>query len=255
MNTDNIKILFTRSLERKKSTMDLCIKKKLSPIFIPCIEYTSLNASNLLDVLENLEKFDAIIVTSQTAFDFFSIELEKHKIKWPINPSWIVLGEKSFQRVQRSTSGKIVYESSWKTSFDVASYIEKSSQWKNKKILILRPLESVSQFPTWLENVTRNTTELVLYQTSIHAEGRKEFLSKFPIHCDWIVFMSPSAVEAFFSFKKGDEISHWIFNRGILLASIGPTTSQKLREFEVPVSLEASSPSLETLLDEVKNFE
>lgn len=69
-------------------------------------------------------------------------------------------------------------------------------------------------------------------------------------HVDAILFASPSAVRAFLE-MTGPRGQRMLGDRSVRVISIGPTTSQALRDLGLRVDVEARSPDANALLDSV----
>ncbi|MEZ4705073.1 MAG: uroporphyrinogen-III synthase [Bdellovibrionota bacterium] len=250
------RVIITRSATQESSSRKLCDELGIHPLIYPSIEYQSLmDQEKISKLLVALSSIDYVLVTSQNALHFFFDAIKNSTKSFPIHIRWIVLGKTTKHVLEDYGHQAYFFDSSFQTSAQLAKHLLGCKELSRKSILILRPKESVSDFSTWLKPLTRNIYEQVLYQTQSSGDGKARFNEDFPIDCDWISFLSPSAVEAFFAFKKNDEIAHWIFNRGIKIASIGPTTTQKIAEFEVPVSIESPDSTFRSLLQEIKNFD
>ena len=76
-----------------------------------------------------------------------------------------------------------------------------------------------------------------------------EGISEGTIH--WLTFASPSSVDGFF-----EQIDSEVVNSGnVKVASIGPVTSERLRELGVRVNVTAKEHTLDGLLDAVEEQE
>jgi uroporphyrinogen III methyltransferase/synthase len=68
---------------------------------------------------------------------------------------------------------------------------------------------------------------------------------------DWLTFASPSSVDGFFGQIGGEAI-----NSGkVKVASIGPVTSERLRELGIKIDVTAKEHTLDGLLDAIEEAE
>lgn len=104
---------------------------------------------------------------------------------------------------------------------------------------------------TELEQAGAEVTDIVLYHTVADPEGRQrvaEILSAGPL--DYAVFTSGSGVKNFFKGVGAEEIQQ-IKDK---VVSIGPQTSQALREFKVSILAEAKQHNLDGLLQTLQDL-
>lgn len=102
-----------------------------------------------------------------------------------------------------------------------------------------------------LEESGAKVTDIVLYHTVPDPEGKKrvaEILDESPV--DYAVFTSGSGVRNFFKAVDSRDAQQ-IKNKAV---SIGPQTTQALREFKIPVLAEARPHNLDGLLQVLKDL-
>lgn len=134
---------------------------------------------------------------------------------------------------------------------------------KGRKFLLLRAKKAREVLRQALTDFGGEVTELAIYDTMENREGMERLriaLQEKPIDC--ISFTSPSTVHAF------SEISdtHYLFLANTdaasasrlpgncVFASIGPITSDALREAGFPVSIEAKTYTAEGLFEAISDF-
>ncbi len=111
----------------------------------------------------------------------------------------------------------------------------------------IAPLE----MKTELERVGAEVTDAILYHTVPDSEGKyrvAELLAAGPV--DYVVFASSSGVKNFFQNLETREIQ----KIKDCVVSIGPQTSQTLREFKIPILAEAKTHNLDGLMETLKNL-
>ena len=113
----------------------------------------------------------------------------------------------------------------------VLKAFQKDHTVENEKILIVRPEKARNVLSTGLANMGAIVDEAIAYRTvpETDAAGIARFRKE---GADLIAFASSSAVENFAALKLP-------LPSGLLMASIGPATSQTLRELGLPVDIEA----------------
>lgn len=108
---------------------------------------------------------------------------------------------------------------------------------KNRPYLFLSGNRRRDTLPTALQEVGTAYEELVVYET--HPRAKIEVPEAHP--GDWLVFFSPSGIEAVAERSTGSV-------SGYRLAAIGPTTGTALREHGWPPDAVAAAPAPESLI-------
>jgi uroporphyrinogen III methyltransferase/synthase len=138
------------------------------------------------------------------------------------------------------------------TSRELGKQLVRFANLRNKKILLLRSelasnelVEILARAGAEVDNVAVYTAQAAKSESAWLAEGIGEGT------IDWLTFASPSSVDGFF-----EQIGCEAVNSGkVRVASIGPVTSERLKELGVTVDVTAKEHTLDGLLDAVEEAE
>jgi len=123
---------------------------------------------------------------------------------------------------------------------------------QDKKILLLRSQLASNELVEMLAEAGAEVDNVAVY-TAISAKSESGWLadgiSKGTI--DWLTFASPSSVDGFF--KQFD--SEAVNSSNTKVASIGPVTSERLKELRIRVDVTAKEHTLDGLLDAIEEQE
>ncbi|MCB0273121.1 MAG: uroporphyrinogen-III synthase [Bdellovibrionales bacterium] len=250
-------ILTQTEMQIKKFEKHLIVEKAV-PLAMPCIEpKIILSDKEMNDSFSNLGQYDWVIFTSQNAFLLLYEYLKKihkqdqlHKIKIAS------IGHETKETIQEEGFSIAFTPEIPKTSKEFFDQWMENVNLRGKKILFPRSKRSVSQVPDNLIDLGALIIPIEFYDVLQHDHLSKYFESLVTLDIDWVVFSSPTAVNAFFSMRSNDEeVRHWIFSTGVKIITIGPTTTQALSEKRVPVSCESPKPSARWMVETMKAFE
>jgi len=131
------------------------------------------------------------------------------------------------------------------TSKELGRQLIAYANLRNKKVLLFRSelaptelVELLKQAGAEIENVPVYTTVIEKSECGWLAER----ISRGQV--DWLTFASPSSVRGFFEQVSGEAVN----SSGIKVASIGPVTSEELKNFGVRVDVEATEHTIDGLL-------
>ncbi|MGD8501702.1 MAG: uroporphyrinogen-III synthase, partial [Phycisphaerales bacterium] len=123
---------------------------------------------------------------------------------------------------------------------------------QDKKILLLRSqiasnelVELLAAAGAEVDNVAVYTAAAEKNESSWLAEG----ISRGTI--DWLTFASPSSVDGFFGQIESEAVN----SSKVRIASIGPVTSERLKELGVTVDVTAAEYTIDGLLDTIEKEE
>jgi uroporphyrinogen III methyltransferase/synthase len=135
------------------------------------------------------------------------------------------------------------------TSKELAIQLIDHTNLENKNILLLRSQEASDELPELLKKGGAQITETHLYTIEpLETDPTKiiEQLKSSQIH--WLTFASPSSAKNFFKLLSPDTVN----TSSVKVASIGPVTTEKLKELGVKVDLESPVQTFDALLDEIQ---
>lgn len=163
-----------------------------------------------LDFDIDLKKYDALIFTSKNAI----YSIERSNKDWINIPSYIIA--KSSAKIAQDFGAKIAFIGKSGHGKDFA--YELLEVLKNKKVLYLRALKTVSNLTNILRQNNINVDEVIAYKTSC-SNNKINPLEKNSI----IIFTSPSSVECFFNKYEWD--------KSFKAIAIGKTTASFLPNY------------------------
>lgn len=138
------------------------------------------------------------------------------------------------------------------TSRELGKQLIGFTNLQNKKILLLRSQLASNELVEMLAGAGAEVDNIAVY-TAIAAKSEYAWLAEGISErtIDWLTFASPSSVDAFF-----EQISSEAVNSGnVKVASIGPVTSERLKELGVAVNVTAEEHTLDGLLDAIEEAE
>jgi uroporphyrinogen III methyltransferase/synthase len=118
-----------------------------------------------------------------------------------------------------------------------------------KSVLLLRSKKADTQVVELLEKAGARVVQTPLYAVeSVKADCEELMAAMDQGHLHWITFASPSAVSSFCEQIPLDRVK----KAKVRIASIGPVTSQRCRDLGLGIDVEASTHTLDGLLDAIK---
>jgi uroporphyrinogen III methyltransferase/synthase len=122
----------------------------------------------------------------------------------------------------------------------------------NKGILLLRSELASDELVEMLAGAGAQVDNVALYTAQAAKSDSTRLAERISEGAiDWLTFASPSSVDGFFEQISVDTIS----SGKVKVASIGPVTSERLKELGVTVDVTAKEHSLDGLLDAIKEAE
>ena len=205
-------------------------------ISIPVLRFEMVNQKDLRDALEHSQSYDGLIFTSPRAVEAMASAmpwLPTENVLWHMKPIFAV-GPKTASELRR-----IGFEPTGEDSGTAAMLFEHIAARRfERPLLFLCGSRRRPDLPDSLREAGIKFDELCVYET----HPRKDL--EFQAHPapDWVVFFSPSGVEAVVEDGSLD-IS------AARIAAIGETTADALRAFKVHAV--ARTPTPDALVDAV----
>jgi uroporphyrinogen-III synthase len=239
-------IVITRAVEQSGELKERLEKLGARVLLLPAVSFSEPSDTIHLDhVINSLETFDWVFFTSANAVRFFADRCRKvgRQVRAGKVPRYAVVGPATAS-VAASAGFAVDYVA--QEFQGVALARELGASLAGKRVLLPRSDRAGRDFPDALKNVGAEVTEAIVYQTGgigptepgvLEAvrEGRVDVLS----------FYSPSAVENLRA-ELGTEILSRAGTRAAL-AAVGPVTAAALRKVGLPVAIEASEATTESV--------
>jgi len=230
------------------------VRRGGNPLEFKTIKIKPLTDSNeFLQVLTKIGQYDWVVFTSGNGVNTFFDALESlEKDARVFGSSKIAaIGSRTAEQLGRFGI-KADFVPDVFTGRELGKQLICFANLRNKKILLLRSelasnelVEILVEAGAQVDNVAIYTAVAAKSDSARLADG----ISKGAI--DWLTFASPSSVDGFFG-----QIGSDVVNSGdVKVASIGPVTSERLRELGIKVNVTANEHTLDGLLDAVEEQE
>jgi len=245
---ENKKILVTRSRQQSSVLAAQLNALGAVPILIPTIEIVPPESYDSLDsALANLNNFDWLIFTSPNAVEAFAERYKPSLIRAKI----AVIGPATAQAVQ---------ERGLEVDLIPPRYVGESlaealaPDITGKRVLLIRAAEARDVVPETLTRAGAAVAIAEAYSNRIPTESipALRLLFESPINLpNAITFTSASTARNLVSLLEAADLT---LSSSIALASIGPITSQALRNLGLAPSFEAPEPTIPALVQALVDF-
>jgi uroporphyrinogen III methyltransferase/synthase len=247
-------IVVTRDIPGNADFAAKIVRRGGNPLEFATIRIKSLTDSNdFLRTLTQISLYDWIVFTSGNGVTTFFDALES------LGKDARIFGSSKIAAIGGRTAERLS-EFGIKADFvpDIFTSRELGKQLigftnlQNKKILLLRSQLASNELIVALSEAGADVDNVAVY-TAIPAKNESGWLTDGISNgkIDWLTFASPSSVDGLFELIGSEAV-----NSGkVKVASIGPVTSERLREIGVKVSVTATEHTLDGLLDAIEEQE
>ncbi|KIL46232.1 uroporphyrinogen-III synthase [Jeotgalibacillus campisalis] len=218
------------------------------------IETHSIKSDNEKDITNNLPFYSWIVLTSKNSAEYTLNWFGKQKSEWLKSIKIAVIGKKTAQYVKdRGYPVAFCPE-----SFRAAEFIKEFPYDQASETRVLFPQGNLAR-PTILHAFKQRSIQcdrLILYKTVQPVESRDKLLDAFK-NRDFsiITFASPSAVRNFVKIvKDNDNLFDDLLKGNWMIASIGPTTTEELTRFHLPVHVEPEVYTMEAMVEAIAAY-
>jgi len=268
------RILITRSLHQASDLADGLRALGVEPIPIPTIALEDPTSFAPLDTaIAELSTFDWLLFTSANAVETFHRRLSRFALKGTgFSPSVKNLEEKRALATEVSlppncriacigpATTRAVESFKWKVDLQPPQAIAESfasallpyatqKDGSPTRFLLVRAETARDHLPETLRAAGADVTIAPAYRTVIPPESAAQIKTLFSDHTRWpdaITFTSSSTATNLFALLASAGLT---LPPEILRASIGPITSQTLRDLGYPPQLEAAEPTVPALVE------
>lgn len=219
------KILFTTELSAKQ--LNHLKTMKIDAVVEPLISTEFLPRETWFSAIPN--DYDAWVFTSKNAVKAVTPAIDELSIP----PYIFAVGEKTAEKLEELSLESIIPE-----EYNLISLAEKMNNYRFSKLIHFcgnRKAGDLSELLDYAEVIS-----VEVYKTELRS--KKIDVQAF----QGIVFMSPSAVNAFHQ-ENTIPAAFPVF-------SIGPSTSKKLEDFEIRDSIQAEKATLESIAETIHNY-
>jgi uroporphyrinogen III methyltransferase/synthase len=208
------------------------------------------NSTDFLRTLEKFGQYDWIVFTSGNGVAVFFEALEG------LDKDARVFGSAKIAAIGSETTAKLSrfgikadFVPDVFTSEQLGKQLIGFANLQNKKILLLRSELASNELVELLSGTGAEVDNIAVYtaaQEKSESSWLLEGIDKGTI--DWLTFASPSSVDGFFEQIPGEKV-----NSGkVKVASIGPVTSERLKELGIKVDVTAAKHTIDGLLNAIE---
>jgi uroporphyrinogen III methyltransferase / synthase len=245
-------ILITRAKEQAKTLTSLLRKEGASVLGVPTIQII-LQPEELLQLekaMESPESYAWLVLTSVNTVSIVDSLIQKRNRDWRHFDRLQIacIGESTAERV-RQVGGKVALVP---PQFQAESLAEEllKTEISGKRILLPRAAGSRTVLPTVLSASGAIVDEIRIYRADLPESSRSKLIRILEEEqVDFITFTSSSTVRNFMELA-GDVLSNIDLER-TLVACIGPITASTLREYGVPVTIQATEFTIPGLVSAI----
>jgi len=255
-------IVVTRDIPGNADFAAKIVRRGGNPLEFETIRIKPLTDSNdFLRTLAKMSQYDWAVFTSGNGVTAFFDALEKLSKACP-EPSRgdaRIFGSSKIAAIGGSTADRLRefgikadFVPGIFTSRELGKQLAGFANLRNKKILLLRSQLASNELLEIFAGAGAQVDNIVVY-TAIAAKSESGWLADRIGEgtIDWLTFASPSSVDGFF-----EQIGVGAINSGkVRVASIGPVTSERLRQLGVTVDVTAKEHTLDGLLDAIEEAE
>jgi uroporphyrinogen III methyltransferase/synthase len=247
-------IVVTRDIPGNADFAGKIVRRGGNPLEFETIRIKPLTESNdFLRALEQIRQYDWVIFTSGNGVTTFFDALDN------MGKDARVFGSAKIAAIGGSTAGRLSgysikadFVPGIFTGRELGKQLIGFTNLQNKKILLLRSQLASNELAEILAGAGAGVDDVAVY-TAIAAKSESAWMAEEISEgtIDWLTFASPSSVDGFF-----EQIGSEAVNSGnVKVASIGPVTSERLKELGVVVDVTAEEHTLDGLLDVIEEYE
>jgi len=245
-------IVVTRDARGNADLAAKIIRQGGNPIEFTTIKLKPLtNKNEFLQTLSKLKQYDWIIFTSSNGVTLFFDCLGK------LQKDARVFGSAKIATIGGETAAKLDefgikadFVPSVFTSEELGKQLAGFTNLHDKKVLLLRSQLASDELVEWLKQAGANVDDVPVYRIVTAISKCNQLIEKITAgQIDWLTFASPSSVRVFFERIKIDSVN----SSSAKVASIGPVTSEQLRNLGVKLDVEAAEHTIDGLLTAIEN--
>ncbi len=246
------RILITRTREQA-SKLRIALEESGAEVCeVPTIEVRPLISDKTLEVMQNLGRYDWIVFTSENGIRYFFGTLFKQNLDLRALSKLkiAVIGPATFEAINKFyLKADLVPEKNY-TQEGLAEAFKKVDL-HGKKVLLVRAKVARELLPESLKAQGAEVNILPIYETLCPEASTAKLKEAFSEKIDAVTFTSSSTVENFFALLKKAELT---LPESLVLASIGPVTSETIKKFGYEPTLEAKEYTIPGLVSALIDF-
>jgi len=246
-------IVVTRDARDNAEFADKIISRGGNPIEFATIKIKPLtNTNKFLKVIGKLSEFDWIIFTSSNGVEIvFDFLLSLGKDARAFSSAKIAAIGSETAAALSEFGIKADFVPTLFTSRELGKQLAAVWNLHGKKVLLFRSQIASNELVDWLERAGAEIENVPLYRI-VTAKSKCDWLIKKITagEIDWLTFASSSSARAFFEQIPADTVN----SSNAKVASIGPVTSEQLKNLGIRVDVEASEHTVDGLLTAIQEM-
>ena len=244
-------IIITRDRRGNADFAAKIILRSGNPIEFPTIKIEPLTQTNKFpQALAKFPEYDWIIFTSPNGVRIFFDYLQS------LAKDARVFASAKIAAIGTQTAAKLAefgihpdFVPTVFTGKELGNQLIARANLNGKKILLLRSQLASNEFVDLLQQAGAEIDNVPLYTVSAEKSETKPLKEKITGgKVDWLTFTSPSCVRAFFEQIPTDSVN----SGSVRVASIGPVTSEQLKNIGVRIDIQAAEHTINGLLDAIE---
>jgi len=247
------RILILRSGEDSAETAEKIRRAGWMPVACPMIEFLPPEDYEPLDeAIRSLERYDWIFFTSAHSVRFFVRRLKELNCSGALGAVKLAAIGSATQRAAQEQGWRIDFTAEHSTAEGFFEEFRQKYAIRGQRFLL--PLSNIAHrtLPDLLREYEGGVDAVVAYRNEPIKEVSQDIVRQLSEgSIDWTLFTSPSTARNFLAAMRDQPEAQ----SGVRAASIGPTTSQTLRELGIPPIVEAKNHTLDGLLAAIANPE
>jgi uroporphyrinogen III methyltransferase/synthase len=246
-------IVVTRDAESNADFAAKIIAKGGNPIEFTTIKIKPLTQTNkFLQTLTKIAEYDWLIFTSANGVTTFFDTLQK------LGKDARVFASAKIAAIGNETAAKLSefgikadFTPNIFTTKELGKQLITSTNLKGKKVLLLRSQLASNELSKLLKSAGAEVDNVPIYTTVTVKNKCSELINKIRKgKIDWLTFASPSSTRGFFEQIPAESVN----SSNVRVASIGPVTSEQLKNLDVKVNVQAGEHTIDDLLAAIENL-
>jgi uroporphyrinogen-III synthase len=239
-------IVVTRAVEQSRDLKERLEKLGAKVLLLPAVSFSEPADTTELDrAIRSLETYDWLLFTSANAVRFFAGRCRKlgRNPGGGTGPRCAAVGPAT---ASAAAAEAFAIEYVAKEFLGVGLARELGAALSGKRVLLPRSARAGRELPDALTAAGAEVTEIVAYHTGGVGAAEPGVIEAIrEARVDVVSFFSPSAVENLRT-ELGAEVLSRLAARAVL-AAVGPVTASALRKAGLPVAIEASEATAESM--------
>lgn len=249
------RVVVTRARTQSEDFTRSLAERGARAIAVPSIKIEPhTDRESIVDAIAGLNGYDWVIFSSANGVDmFFTLFFRKFKDMRDFGGARIAaVGPATAARLEALRLQVDVVPKVF-TGKEVAKAIDKFDALENRRILLIRPEKGSADLPKTLEDMGAIVDDIPFYRTVSEQPEVMENAALRGEGADWLTFCSPSAVKHFHAQYDLKEMTRQF--TGLKLASIGPETTNAIRELGLEVTVEAEPHTVPGMIAAMERYE